>query len=123
MAKYPHIEDFQCGKNYVKELEILTVDGCQGRDKGFVILSCVRANTFGAGFLGDSKRLNVSITRAKFGLVICGNTNTLIKDKLWKKILKIFYKNGLVYTGLFDGLEPLEIEKNFMSSYKDRLRK
>ena len=42
-----------------------------------IILSCVRSVDNGIGFLSDSRRLNVALTRAKYGLILVGNAVSL----------------------------------------------
>ncbi|CAM9423280.1 unnamed protein product, partial [Ectocarpus fasciculatus] len=71
-------------------LEINTVDGYQGKEKDIVIISCVRASEAGGiGFLADTRRLNVAVTRAKFGLYIVGHAETLQRhDTNWKKLVQ-----------------------------------
>ena len=70
-------------------VEVMTVDGYQGREKEMVILSLVRSNIRAeVGFLQESRRINVSVTRARRSCVIIGDSQTLRHDSscdsLWR---------------------------------------
>lgn len=51
------------------KLSIDTIDAFQGQEREVIILSCVRTN--GLGFVGDQRRMNVGLTRAKRALWVC----------------------------------------------------
>jgi len=88
-------------------LEIASVDSFQGREKDFIILSCVRSNEKqGIGFLADPRRLNVALTRARFGLVVIGNARVLAKQLLWHNLLHHFQEKGVIYEGVIGSLRP-----------------
>ncbi|MFN9509422.1 MAG: AAA domain-containing protein [Planctomycetota bacterium] len=67
-------------------VEIDTVDGFQGREKEAVLISLVRSNSQGeVGFLGDTRRMNVAMTRAKRKLIVIGDGSTLGRNAFFKK--------------------------------------
>ena len=76
-------------------VEINSVDGFQGREKEVILFSAVRANDRRAvGFLADWRRLNVAMTRARRGLVVFGDPNTLSNDTTWNAWLEWARSNG-----------------------------
>jgi hypothetical protein len=65
-------------------VSVRSVDGFQGQEREVIVFSCVRANSSRQlGFTADARRVNVAITRAKRGLVVCGNRETLRGDATW----------------------------------------
>merc|ERR1719326_2332808 len=69
------------------DVEVLTVDACQGSEFDYVVLSSVRANREQRlGFVKDQQRINVAISRARFKLLIVGSRFTLSGDDDWKQV-------------------------------------
>ena len=77
-----------------------TVDRSQGDENAVVVLSTVRCNPRGSyGFVGDERRLNVAMTRAKLGLIIVGDERTLAfvdANNVWTPLFREFGKRGLI---------------------------
>lgn len=72
-------------------VEIDTVDGFQGREKEAVIISLVRSNSSGElGFLTDTRRMNVALTRARRKLIVVGDSSTLANHDFYLRLLEYF---------------------------------
>ena len=86
----PYVAQAKLLKTLVREpgLEIGSVDGFQGREKEAVIVSLVRSNDSGTiGFLGDLRRLNVALTRARRALIVLGDSVTIARHPVYQKFV------------------------------------
>ncbi len=67
-----------------RRCKVSTVDAFQGQERDIIIVSCVRANDKNEiGFVRDEKRMNVTITRAKYCFFVFGNADTISPCSLW----------------------------------------
>lgn len=72
-------------------VEIDTVDGFQGREKEAIVISLVRSNDTGElGFLTDTRRMNVALTRARRKLIVFGDSATLANHEFYLQLLNYF---------------------------------
>lgn len=108
--------------NEAGNLEISNVDGFQGREKDFIIVSLVRSNTFqGIGFVADKRRMNVTLTRAKHGLIIIGDSFTLSKSDIWASLLKWYDERGNIYEGPLNALKRCSLKTFNVKTLSDVL--
>lgn len=84
-------EELQKYQKLCCSVAVKTIDGFQGQEKDMIYISLVRSNeTKEIGFLSDTRRMNVALTRAKQKLVVIGDSATLANN--------IFYKDFLDYS-------------------------
>ncbi|KAN0000214.1 hypothetical protein ACTFIZ_000638 [Dictyostelium cf. discoideum] len=103
VSNYPNTKDLEIGvitpyksqsvdlfntfKGY-PNVEVSTIDGFQGKEKDFVIFSSVRAHSgHSIGFLSDIRRMNVGLTRAKYSMIILGNSSLLSNNDDWGNLV------------------------------------
>lgn len=82
------------------EVEVMTADQFQGRDKECVVISLVRSNSeLRVGdLLQEWRRINVAITRSKSKLIILGSRKTLsLGDGVLKEFLELVFKEKWMY--------------------------
>lgn len=97
-------------------IEVASVDAFQGREKDFILVSCVRSSeTQGIGFLSDPRRLNVALTRARLGIILFGNPRVLSKNALWAALLLHFKEYDCLVEGHLNNLQP-----SFMTFHRPR---
>jgi ATP-dependent RNA/DNA helicase IGHMBP2 len=76
------------GPEVERGLEVGTVDGFQGREKEAVVVDLVRSNDESRiGFLEDTRRMNVALTRARRFLLVVGDSATIGSHPYYRAFL------------------------------------
>jgi ATP-dependent RNA/DNA helicase IGHMBP2 len=71
-----------------EEIEINSVDGFQGREKEAILISLVRSNNRGeVGFLAETRRMNVALTRARRKLIVIGDSATITAHPFYARLV------------------------------------
>ena len=94
----PYKQQTEFIRNYILENELFkdsphhfsvrTVDGFQGQERDIMCISMTRSNDNGEiGFLADTRRMNVALTRAKRKLLVFGDSATLANHGFYKSFL------------------------------------
>ncbi|KAL3075058.1 hypothetical protein niasHT_031299 [Heterodera trifolii] len=72
---------------------VTTVDGCQGHEAEFVFVVTTKAglssNDNSGAFWNDERRVNVALSRSKFGMMVVGDLKLLwTADGIWRRFLR-----------------------------------
>lgn len=74
--------------SFPARISIKTIDGFQGQERDVIYISLVRSNeNKEIGFLNDTRRMNVALTRAKKKLVVIGDSSTLANHPFYKDFI------------------------------------
>ncbi|XVF02940.1 hypothetical protein REPUB_Repub04eG0217900 [Reevesia pubescens] len=98
-------------------VKVKSVDGFQGGEEDIIIISTVRSNSSGTiGFLSNSQRTNVALTRARHSLWILGDGRTLAKrESVWQALVH----DAKARHCFFDADEDEELAKAILDAKKD----
>ena len=73
---------------YADKISVNTIDSFQGQERDVVYISLTRSNAEGTiGFLSDTRRMNVAMTRAKKKLVVIGDSATLSRSAFYSDFI------------------------------------
>jgi predicted DNA helicase len=85
-----------------KLMTINTVDAFQGQERDVIVISLVRSNSKGeVGVLGDIRRTNVAMTRARKKLIVIGDSATLGSHPFYLELIEFVQKKGF-YKSAFE---------------------
>ena len=110
IVSYMHF-DGSLRKDLYKDVEVANVFAFQGREKDYIILSCVRSNEHQEiGILNDPRQLNVTLTRAKYGVVILGNPKVLgkVRDPILSSRVTVPFLISILAPFVAPSLNPLQ---------------
>ncbi len=105
-AQVDHLQKIadQCSsfESIKKLISIDTVDAFQGQERDVIAISFVRSNDKGeVGFLGDIRRTNVAMTRARKKLIMIGDSATLGSHEFYLALLDFVQQDGF-YKSAFE---------------------
>lgn len=92
------------GKFNLHDVNIGPTEAFQGLEHGVVILCVTRSRKrfvekdkeLNWGIIGQPNKMNVALTRAKYGLIIIGDQDVLVDDPHWRAVLRFCYRSGSV---------------------------
>ncbi|TVY47520.1 putative helicase [Lachnellula occidentalis] len=106
-AQVQYLRKTMRGKDYggvLWDVDIGPTEIFQGLERGVVIICTTRSREkyvekdkeLGWGLVGMPNKMNVALTRAKYGLIVIGKKDILLQDPDWKALLDFCERNGLM---------------------------
>lgn len=78
-----------------EEVDVGSVDGFQGQEREVIVVDLVRSNNdANIGFLADTRRMNVALTRAKRLLIVVGDSATLGEHPYYRAFIDAAMESG-----------------------------
>ena len=80
---------------YKEKIAVNTIDSFQGQERDIVYISMTRSNADAViGFLADTRRMNVAMTRARKKLVVIGDSGTLSRLPFYSDFISYAEENN-----------------------------
>jgi superfamily I DNA and/or RNA helicase len=80
-------------------IEVNSVDGFQGREQECIVISLVRSNSNGeVGFLAETRRMNVALTRARRKLLVVGDSATVTAEPFFARLVDYWESIGAYHS-------------------------
>ena len=99
-----YIKSYSWYQDLKSQITINSVDAFQGQERDVIFLDLVRSNDKGeVGFLSDIRRTNVALTRARFKMVVLGDSATLSSLDFYDQMIR-FYQEKNCYHSAFEYL-------------------
>lgn len=76
----------------------------------FLHLKWKRSVSQGIGFLNDPRRLNVALTRARYGVIVLGNPKVLSRQPLWNALLCHYKEHEVLVEGPLNNLKQSMVQ-------------
>lgn len=85
--------------SFQKKIAVNTIDSFQGQERDIIYISLVRSNEKNEiGFLNDTRRMNVAMTRARKKLVIIGDSATIGSFPFYSDFLDYVNEKGAYHS-------------------------
>lgn len=97
LKNYPFLQ------TYAPFIAVKTIDGFQGQERDIMAVSMVRSNDKNEiGFLSDTRRTNVALTRARKKLIVIADSATLSAAPFYNRFLQYIEKQEHTYKSAWE---------------------